>query len=152
MSPADGFEPLMNSFNREIHEMQAYHAVVWLDHLEARIYFFDREGAETQRLTTTLPHHQLHNKAGTIEGKRNPPDKAFYDAVAAKLEPAREWLILGPGSAHDELASHIRSHRPEFANRIVGVRTVDHPSDGQIVAHARSFFRAADRMLPVETR
>jgi hypothetical protein len=31
---------------------------------------------------------------------------------------------------------------------IVGVETVDHPSDGQLVAHARHYFKAEDRMLP----
>jgi stalled ribosome rescue protein Dom34 len=132
--------------------MQSYHAAAWLDHLTARIFFFDREASEVQTLTTTLPHHQLHNKAGTVEGKRNPPDNTFYDEVTAHLEPAREWLILGPGSAHDELAAHIRSCYPQLAGRIVGVATVDHPTDNQIVAHARSFFRAADRMLPLESR
>jgi hypothetical protein len=28
------------------------------------------------------------------------------------------------------------------------VETVDHPSDGQLVAFARKYFKAADRMLP----
>jgi hypothetical protein len=31
---------------------------------------------------------------------------------------------------------------------IVGVETVDHPSDGQLVAYARRYFKAEDRMLP----
>jgi hypothetical protein len=31
---------------------------------------------------------------------------------------------------------------------IVGVETVDHPSDGQLVAYARRCFKAEDRMLP----
>jgi hypothetical protein len=130
--------------------MQAYHAAAWLDHREARVFFFDRDGAELQRLKTTLPHRQTHNKAGSIDGKRNPPDLTFYDDVTAVLEPAMEWLLVGPGSAHGELADRVRSHHPQLADRIVGVETVDHPTDGQIVAHARAFFRAADRMLPLK--
>jgi hypothetical protein len=132
--------------------MQAYHAAAWVDHVEARIFFFDRAGAEMRKLTTKLPHHQIHNKAGTIEGRRNPPDEKFYDEVTVSLQPAKEWLILGPGSAHHELAAHIRSCHRQLADRIIGVSTVDHPTDNQIVAHARSFFRAADRMLPLESR
>jgi hypothetical protein len=31
---------------------------------------------------------------------------------------------------------------------IAGVETVDHPSDGQLVAFARHYFKAEDRMLP----
>ena len=132
--------------------MQSYHAAAWLDHVEARIFFFDRDASEVHTLRTTLPHHQLHNKAGTIEGKKTPPDETFYDEITTQLKPAKEWLILGPGSAHDELAAHIRSCHPQLAGRIVGVARVDHPTDNQIVAHARSFFRAADRMLPLESR
>ena len=30
--------------------------------------------------------------------------------------------------------------------RIIGVETVDHPSDGQMVAYARKYFLAADRL------
>jgi hypothetical protein len=33
-------------------------------------------------------------------------------------------------------------------NVIVGVETVDHPSDAQVVAYARKYFNAADRMQP----
>ena len=32
--------------------------------------------------------------------------------------------------------------------KIVGVETVDHPSDAQLVAYARQYFKAEDRMLP----
>jgi hypothetical protein len=35
---------------------------------------------------------------------------------------------------------------------IVGVETVDHPSDAQLVAHARHYFEAEDRMLPQKDR
>jgi hypothetical protein len=31
---------------------------------------------------------------------------------------------------------------------IVGVETVDHPSDAQLVAYAKQYFKAEDRMLP----
>jgi hypothetical protein len=31
---------------------------------------------------------------------------------------------------------------------IVGVETVDHPSDAQLVAYATKYFKATDRMQP----
>lgn len=129
--------------------MQAQHAVVWVDHRQARLFFFDRHGAELQALATTLAHRRTHDKAGSTDGKRRPPDRSHYNDVAAALEPATEWLILGPGSARNELAEHVRSNHPRLAGRIVGVEASDHPTDSEIVAHARSFFRAADRMLPL---
>ena len=35
---------------------------------------------------------------------------------------------------------------PTLKKKVVGVETIDHPSDGQLVAHARKYFSAADRM------
>ena len=127
--------------------MQTQHAVAWLDHCEAKVFFFDREGFESVTLSATLTHHQTHNKAGTVDGKRAPENQAFYRNIVLALQSAKEWLILGPGSAKDELAKHVRAHFPQLENRIIGVETADHPTEAQIVKYARLFFRAADRML-----
>ena len=35
----------------------------------------------------------------------------------------------------------------ESPDKVIGVETVDHPSDGQLVAFARKYFVAKDRML-----
>ena len=127
--------------------MHTYHAVVWLDHRLAKVFFFDRDEVEGLKLSTSLPHHQTHNKAGTIEGKRAAPDHVYFREIVEALRPAQEWLIVGPSSARDELAKHIREQNPDLADRIIGIEPSDHPTDGQIVAQARAFFRAADRML-----
>lgn len=34
-----------------------------------------------------------------------------------------------------------------MADKVVGVETVDHPSDAQLVAYARKYFVAKNRML-----
>jgi hypothetical protein len=47
-----------------------------------------------------------------------------------------------------ELVKHIHYHDPKIMNAIVGVETVDHPSDAQLVAHARKYFKSEDRMQP----
>jgi len=41
---------------------------------------------------------------------------------------------------------HIHHHDPKLMNIISGVETVDHPSDGSLVAHARKYFSTFDRM------
>lgn len=33
-----------------------------------------------------------------------------------------------------------------MADKVIGVETVDHPTDGQVLAYARRYFRAADQM------
>jgi hypothetical protein len=57
-------------------------------------------------------------------------------------------LITEPANAKTELVEHIRVHDPQLTKLIVGVETVDHPSDPQLVAHAKKYFMAADRMRP----
>jgi hypothetical protein len=48
--------------------------------------------------------------------------------------------------------AYIRKHQPHLGERISGVETLDHPSDGALVALARSFFKADDRMHPQQHR
>jgi hypothetical protein len=67
--------------------------------------------------------------------------------VAEALRGAKEILVCGPGQAKLELIRHVHKHDHDVEASIVGVETVDHPSDGQLVAYARKYFKAADRML-----
>lgn len=55
---------------------------------------------------------------------------------------------MGPGSAKLELVKHVNNHDKTLSDHIVGVETADHPTDNQIVAHARTYFKAADAMRP----
>jgi hypothetical protein len=64
------------------------------------------------------------------------------------LADAGAVLITGPANAKTELVKHIHHHDPKLMNVIVGVKTVDHPSDAQLVAYARKYFKATDRMQP----
>lgn len=64
------------------------------------------------------------------------------------MADAAEILVTGPANAKDELVKHIKRHDPTLAKAIVGTETVDHPTDAQLIAFARRYFRAADRMRP----
>lgn len=126
--------------------MTPNHAIVWLDHHEAKVFFFDRDSSAEVDLAASDPHSHLHHKQGNITGNRNPDDTQFLHAIVEAMKPAREWLIVGPGQAKLELVKHIHRHDATLADHIVGVETVDHPTDRQIVAYARKYFEAADRM------
>lgn len=128
--------------------MQNYHAVVWLDHREARVLFFDRNAFHEVDLEATDPHAHLHHRAGSLTGKRTAEDQAFFHHIVEAMKPAQEWLVTGPGQAKLELIKHIHRHDPELGDRVVGVETADHPTSRQVVAHARAYFKAADRMRP----
>lgn len=78
---------------------------------------------------------------------RAPVDKDFFHRVAQALAGAQEILVVGPAQAKLQLVKHIHAHDAAFVPKLIGVETVDHPTDAQLVAYARKYFRAKDRML-----
>jgi hypothetical protein len=54
--------------------------------------------------------------------------------------------IPSVGELKTELHTHIEKHHPQIVAKISAVETVDHPSDGALLAHARRFFKADDRI------
>lgn len=127
--------------------MSHYHAVVWLDHSEAHVMHISPDDVEKSVIHPTHPHQKLHARSGSVGAGRKAEDHAYYHAVATALAGAREILIVGPAQAKLQLVKHIHAHDQALVDCIVGVETVDHPTDGQLVAHARRYFRAKDQML-----
>jgi stalled ribosome rescue protein Dom34 len=126
--------------------MNHFHALVWLDHREAKVFHLNEIEAECERVHSSHPNQHLHHKANAGDSGHAPLDKEFLHRVSQALAHSGAILIAGPGSAKTELTSYIESNAPEIASRVCGVKTVDHPSDGELIALARSFFKANDRM------
>jgi len=126
-----------------------FHAVVWIDHREARVFHFSPTAAEKLVLHPDHPTRHIHHKAAHTAGAWHAPENQdFLHAVAQSVADAGAVLVTGPANAKTELIKHIHHHDPQLMKAIVGVETVDHPSDGQLLAHARHYFKAEDRMLP----
>ena len=71
---------------------------------------------------------------------------ATLTAQTVQINGAGAILIVGPGSAKAELQKHLEHLHPQVAAKVSAVETLDHPSDGALLAHARRFFKADDRM------
>lgn len=124
----------------------ANHMVVWIDHTEARIFAIARDGAAEWRVAAPSSASHIHHKAGGGDTGKTPTDQHYLHAVVEAVKDAPEILIVGPGTAKSELKAHIERHDPQVAKKIVAVEPMDHPTDGQLIAAARKFFAAADRM------
>ena len=124
------------------------HAVVWIDHRQARIFHIDRDGTDLLIIHPDNPSVHIHHKAHEIGSGNAAEDEDYYHQVAAALAGAKAVLITGPGSAKTHLVKHIHRHEPLFMDHIAGIETVDHPSDKQLVAHAREVFKADHMVLP----
>ena len=125
-----------------------YHAVVWIDHREARVFHFNPAEADKLVLHPDHPTKHLHHKAGSMGSGKVGADQEFLHAVAQSIADAGAVLVAGPGNAKHDLVKHIEHHDPKLMKIIAGVETLDHPSDAQLVAHARHYLTAADRMRP----
>jgi stalled ribosome rescue protein Dom34 len=123
-----------------------YHAIVWIDHREAKIFHFNATDVDRAILHSHLTGHHLQHKANTTGSGHLSVDKEFFNRVLEALTHTGALLITGPANAKTELKNYIDQHRPELGKRISGVEALDHPGDGVLVAFARQYFKGDDRM------
>ncbi len=128
--------------------MSHTHAVVWLDHAVAHIISINPDDVENSVIKATNTPHHLHNKRGAVGSGHPAEDQHYYHEVVEALRGTKEILIVGPSNAKLSLIKHIHNHDHDLAANIIGVETVDHPSDAQLLAYARQYFKATDTMLP----
>ena len=127
-----------------------YHAVVWIDHHEARIFHFNADEVERLVLHPHDPTSHIHHKANSIGSGHAAEDQDFLHEVATTIADAGAVLITGPANAKTELVKYVHRHDPKMIERLPGIETVDHPTDPSLIAHARHYFKSADRMQPIE--
>ena len=128
--------------------MSHTHAIVWIDHVEAHILSINPDDVETSVIKPAHAPQHLHSKRGSAGSGHAPEDQHYYHEVVEALRGIKEILIVGPANAKLNLIKHIHHHDHGLVANIIGVETVDHPSDAQLLAYARKYFKAADEMLP----
>ncbi|MEQ1515013.1 MAG: translational machinery protein [Usitatibacteraceae bacterium] len=132
--------------------MQANHVVVWLDHSEAHIIAFNRDVAEKATIVHAPNRREhLHHRADSVGAGKAAEHPAYYEEIIAKIRNIPEWLVVGPANAKLAFSKHLHKLHPNLEQQLIGLETVDHPSDGQLLAYARKYFVAADRMAGVPT-
>ncbi len=124
------------------------HAIVWMDSQEARIFRFNAADVEQENLKAHNPFRKVHHKAGVIGAGHQAMDMSFMDHIVDALRGTTAWLLVGPSQAKNELVRHLDKHMPRVKATLVGVEPMDHPTDGELLDHARRAFKAIDRMAP----
>ena len=89
-----------------------YHAIVWIDHQQAKVFHFDSNDADLTTVRSTHPHQHIHHKANARDSGHAPVDATFLKHVAEALSGAGAILIAGPASAKTELAAYIEREQP----------------------------------------
>ena len=126
--------------------MSFNHSVIWIDHQEAHIIYFNPTASESEVIKTRSTHKNIHHKSGSVSGAQTAPDQHYLHAVIQAVKESKEILIVGPGSAKLELMKHAVKDDHLIAEKIVGIETVDHPTDGQLLAYAKKYFARVDAL------
>lgn len=123
------------------------HAIVWIDHAQARVTRFDSETAETRVIHPAGGTPHLHHKANSMDSGRAPEDEHYLHSVGQALKGCTAVLIVGPANEKREFLKHLARHDVELLGLVAAVQTMDHPSDAQLLEHARRHFRLQDPLL-----
>jgi stalled ribosome rescue protein Dom34 len=120
---------------------QHFHAIVWIDHLQARVFHLGLSGTDEIILHPHMPTRHIHHKANSRDSGHVHESAEFLNRVLDAVSDAGEILILGPSGAKTELAKYIREQNPDVGGRIIAVEAADHPTDGEVVAYAKRHFK-----------
>ncbi len=120
--------------------MPHQHAVVWLDQHDAKIFRFDLESFDSTKIES--PQHHVHRHPEETAEHHHPADaQRYFHEIVVALADVSEILVVGPARAKLEFIKHVHKHDHQLDPKIVGVETVDHPTDGQLLAYARRYFK-----------
>jgi stalled ribosome rescue protein Dom34 len=127
-----------------------YHAVVWIDHAQARIFHFNVDEGDKADKVVIRPDHAVHDihRGEKRTGHHIPDDRVFFERVAETLADAGAILIVGPAQEKDAFAKFLAEKHPAIRTHVEAVESADHPTDGELLDHARRFVKAADRLRP----
>ncbi|MGE0576298.1 hypothetical protein [Reyranella sp.] len=130
------------------HAMPLGCAIVWMDSKEAHVYRFSIDDVEQERIKARSPFRHIQHRAGMIGAGKEYLDRDYFDHIINALRGVREWLLVGPGNAHDGLLAHLDAYVPWLKAQMVGVARMDYPTDGDLVDRARRVFERADDLQP----
>lgn len=115
-------------------------AVIWIDRETARLFLLSDEKMERKNLEVHMPEHHTHGKDASDRDRK---EHKLFAAAAKELGAVDRVLILGPGVAKHHFKTYLEEHYPKEARKVVGLETVDHPTDGQIAAYTKKLFAEA---------
>ncbi|MEP6933246.1 MAG: hypothetical protein ABI988_04810 [Nitrospirota bacterium] len=114
-------------------------AIVSIDHHHALIQQF--HGEDVQRKAVSEHTHNTRQHASGVRSEHE-----FFGEVCDSLVGIAEVLVAGSHTAQADFRHYVEKHRPTLVANIAGWETVDHLTNGQLVAFARKFFVKHDNI------
>lgn len=126
--------------------MSYQHAIVWIDHQHATVIDFSVDDKHVHLVEREGGPRKIHRKSGFPGTGKAADDPRFFDEVVAAIGDAREVLIAGPGNAKLSFRRDLEHRHATVADRVVGMESVDHPTNGELLAYARQYFKRFDAL------
>jgi stalled ribosome rescue protein Dom34 len=124
--------------------MSLAHAVVLIDHHTAQVLHFDADTVNTQKIKAHTHHTKQHGSSVRTEHE-------FFGDVCDALKGVAQLLVAGSHGSQADFRHYVEKHRAELTSHIVAWETVDHPSEGQLLALARQYFVSRGQMAKAPT-
>jgi stalled ribosome rescue protein Dom34 len=116
---------------------------IWIDQDEARVFHVEGETFDKETIRAANHHVHRHPKDKETRTRDHLKDEPrFFDDVLAVLLGSDRILIVGPSVTKLHFMRYAEKHTPDFATRVIGIETADHPTDRQLVAHIRHYFHS----------
>jgi hypothetical protein len=120
------------------------HAVVWIDHRTAKIFYLGLDSADERKIDAKLENEHLHHKANTIGSGKTHDDPTFFPRIDEALAHCEAVLLVGPGNEKILLLKHLGESSGSHKGRDLHAEPADHPSDREIIALGRRHFRLGE--------
>ncbi len=123
---------------RRIFAITFFRAVLKIDRGAAKIVHFDGDQAQVATLLEKGGHTRQH-RSGLRTGHE------FLDAVCDAPASTAEVLVVGSHGAQADFRRYVDKYRPLLTKHIVAWKTINHPTEAQLVAFARRYFAEHER-------
>ena len=115
------------------------HAVAQIHHHAAKVLQFDGDDFQLRKVTAHRDDTGQHGSDVRYEHE-------FFEEVCDSLDGTIWVLIAGGHAAQPDFHSYIDKHRPALLARVAGWETIEHPTEGQLLALARKYLVLHDRV------
>lgn len=116
--------------------------ILWIDSESAQIFKLAEDGVKKHQIKKVVHDHHTTPKK---DQHGHPGEDLYFHDICAQLKDADRVLVMGPGQAKDRLKSYIHKHHAsDLGTKVVGFETSNHPTENQILAEGRSFFKKYD--------
>ena len=118
-------------------------AVVWIDHRTAKIFHVGPGGLDVA--TVESPQRELSRQAE--EQGRHAGSGHYFDQVVEALRGQAQVLVVGPSSAKLDFVRYVHQHDHTLTPKLVGVESLEHPTDPQLAGYLRHYFHQQQRLV-----